>query len=322
MDKLRRMCDAVGAPLQRQVDQAFTNAEQSTAWNLKTGRYQTTQDREALAAREAELKRLVAVSKHDAQKALDQINLDEAFYNGNLRKPVIEELQKDNPDPTRLKSYLDELEKSDRKQKGTKWAKARGQLLVNEVEVDKLQHMQVTPEIQRQIDSLKKMQEQLHARMGDPMITFDGRADCRRVVALMPDGTILPLTYSAATLRWEARFDIPPGTATGEYKVQIIALDAAGKRTLRDFVYTVDYTAPIARANLDWVNGRLRLRITGDLDIWRVEAILPDGARMTLVRDGSSFVAWPDATFARGDEIRFVVYDKAHNRSEVTAWVP
>lgn len=320
--KLNRMAAAVGAKPQRPIESEFDQHESSAAWYIQELRYSTIRDDAQISAEETKLKRLTAVSKHDADAILNKAKYTGYYREPELRAKAIDEFRKPNNDPAKVNKRFDELEKADTKGLGAKYAKLRRERLLTELEIDKLQHMQVTPEIQKQIDELKVKQEGLRARMGDPLITYDGPDDCRQVVALMPDGKVLPLAYNPATARWEARFDIPPGTAVGDYKVQVIAVSANGKRTIKDFVYTVDYTAPKATAKIERVDGRLRLRVTGDADIWRVEAIFTDGSRSSLSRDGASFVSWTQATLSRGDEVRFVIYDKAHNRSELTAIVP
>ena len=163
--------------------------------------------------------------------------------------------------------------------------------------------------------------EQYYLKRGDPLISVIAPANCQRVVAILPDGTIVPLTYDAQKQTWEARFDVPNYVAQGQYEVTILIVDARGKRQQLTMGYLVDDTAPggvaaVRRAGRNW---NLTLR-TDDLTR-RVSAFTPWNARVELRRgENGAFaapVAVPAAWRARQAVVTFVLTDAAHNRTEV-----
>ena len=162
--------------------------------------------------------------------------------------------------------------------------------------------------------------QQYYLKRGDPLISVIAPANCQRIVAITPDGTIMPLTYDAQKQTWEARFDVPNYVAQGQYEVTILIVSADGKRQQLTMGYLVDDTAPggVAAVGRDGHNWKLTLR-TDDLTR-RVSAFTPWNARIELRRgeDGTfaAPVEVPAAWRARKAVVTFVLTDAAHNRTE------
>ncbi|RYG67871.1 hypothetical protein EON80_12740, partial [bacterium] len=105
---------------------------------------------------------------------------------------------------------------------------------------------------------------------GDPLISVLAPADCRQVLALMPDGTILPLRFDALKNAWEARFDVPAGAEEGDYRVQIVIVAPDGTRKRLVMNFAVDMLAPTGAASLRAANGQWNLRLETDEQTDRV----------------------------------------------------
>ncbi len=158
------------------------------------------------------------------------------------------------------------------------------------------------------------------ARPGDPLIEVNAPADCAGVIAILPSGEIKKLTFNARTGRWEVRFDIPTSASEGEYRVQIIAAHRDGTRQKFALRYQVDMTAPQGAGAIVRSGSGLLLQIEAESGVDRVSAFLPWGERVELRRNGPFFAApcsipatWNGAKPA----VRFVLTDKAHNRTEI-----
>jgi hypothetical protein len=158
-------------------------------------------------------------------------------------------------------------------------------------------------------------------RWGDPLISVRAPANCRKVVAILPSGELLPLAYDADKSAWEARFDVPMYATEGEYKVVIILVGADGARQTLAMFFNVDTTAPTGKGDVRFQNDVFDLRLTSDENTDRVAAFLPWNERVELRRDESGAfgakVSVPVAWQKRAATVRFVVTDKAHNRTEL-----
>ena len=106
-------------------------------------------------------------------------------------------------------------------------------------------------ELQAKRAELKRREEELRARMGDPLLSVEAPPDAQSVVALMPNGEIKPLAWEVAAGKWQAHFDIPTYAAEGAYEVNVIVVLRDGTRQTRQFRYHVDVTAPQAKAHGD-----------------------------------------------------------------------
>ncbi|HEX9996745.1 MAG TPA: VIT domain-containing protein [Abditibacterium sp.] len=156
---------------------------------------------------------------------------------------------------------------------------------------------------------------------GDPLLTIEAPKDAD-VVALFPDGTVKKLEYVAARKRFEANFDIPTGTAGGDYFVSILIVEKSGKRRTLKMRFRVDDLAPDGKIELQSApDGTLNLEIGAGSDVTRVTAFLPWGERLDLRRGADSLFAAKIAVPAGFDlktaKVRFVLLDSAHNRTEM-----
>ncbi len=160
---------------------------------------------------------------------------------------------------------------------------------------------------------------------GDPLLQISAPADARSVVAIMPNGEVKPLEWRAATKRWEANFDIPMDTRADSYLVTIVIVDKDGKRHTLKLRYRVDGQAPTGNAKIELDAGaqssNLQLEVSASDDVSRVVALLPWGDRLVLRRERngafSTQVALPATWDKPSVPVRFILIDKAHNRTEL-----
>jgi predicted transcriptional regulator len=169
-------------------------------------------------------------------------------------------------------------------------------------------------------EALKQREEELRVRMGDPLVSVEAPADAQAVVARMPDGTFLPLTWNAEANRWQARFDVPTSATEGTYEVNVTILLQDGTRRTSTFRYSVDLTAPQGTARVTRLDdpGILRLEVDASPDTARVLALLPGDKTLSLPADANHpghFVVLAPSAFTPGDRITFILTDRAHNRT-------
>ena len=129
------------------------------------------------------------------------------------------------------------------------------------------------------------------ARPGDPLIRIHAPQSARRVVAILPDGQILPLSWNLQTKAWEARFDVPGYVADGAYRVAISIEREDGKRSHFELIYRVDTQSPKGDAGIRLVGSRAQLELSAGADVERVTAITPWNERVQL-RRASLASAW------------------------------
>ena len=154
-------------------------------------------------------------------------------------------------------------------------------------------------------------------RPGDPLISVLAPANCQKVVAILPDGQILSLAFDATKKAWETRFDVPTWAASGDYAVKILVVAANGNRQQLTMHFAVDSLAPTGKASLE----NNVLRVESDEHTDRVSAFLPSGERVELRRGENGVfqnsVALPANFSLQNGAVRFVLTDKAHNRTEI-----
>jgi hypothetical protein len=173
--------------------------------------------------------------------------------------------------------------------------------------------------------ALKRKEDEIHARMGDPLLQVVAPENVQSVVAQMPDGEIKPLAWNAANQDWEARFDIPTYAAEGDYTVNIVIVSTDGTRTTETRTYHVDVTPPTGKATITALTvGRWLLSVQTEEDVARITALLPDGQSVILLPEPGkpghwSLVAEVPAEKAAGQSVTFVLTDRAHNRATLTA---
>ncbi len=159
-------------------------------------------------------------------------------------------------------------------------------------------------------------------RPGDPLISVSAPANCQKVVAILPSGELLPLVYDAAKKAWQARFDVPTYAREGEYRVKIIMVAADGARQQMTMTFHVDTTAPGGQGGAIFGGDGLDLRLETDGQTDRVSAFTPWNERVELRRDASGiFIAHADVPpdwRGKAAVVRFILTDKAHNRTELS----
>jgi len=159
-------------------------------------------------------------------------------------------------------------------------------------------------------------------RPGDPLISVVAPATCKAVLALMPDGTLLPLAWNDKTKSFEARFDVPAFAPEGDYEVRIILVGEDGNRRVLSMRFAVDLKSPSASGGVRRAKDLWHLSLRSDDQTERVSAFTPWNARVELNRNENDlFVgdAPVPATWTQDAGVtRFVVTDKAHNRTEIS----
>jgi len=161
---------------------------------------------------------------------------------------------------------------------------------------------------------------QYRLRPGDPLISIGAPRDARSVVAVLPDGTVQPLAWNEAKRAWETRFDVPAYARDGQYIVQVLVVLASGTRQTFSMPFAVDTVKPRALGEVGGDGATWNLQIMSDSRTDRVSALLPWGrAELHGLSNGlfAAHVAVPPAWRGRAALVRFIVTDRAHNRTEV-----
>lgn len=162
---------------------------------------------------------------------------------------------------------------------------------------------------------------QYQLRPGDPLITVDAPRDAH-VVAVLPSGEVRPLGWSELAKKWETRFDVPAYAHDGKYVIQILIVRADGSRSRFTMPFAVDTVAPKAQAQAaatDTEHWHLTLWTQSTTE--RVVALLPWKVKTELTRQKAGLFAAntnvPALWCNRPAKVRFIVTDKAHNRTEL-----
>ncbi len=303
------------------LEESLLNAIRRRNTGLQWRQDETMRDFEAIAVEEREIARLVDVAGPAGSKFLAQLGSEDEDPETQTRRRLLVLLRNSSSDLEAIRKVEKELMAA-RAWRGEPYNQARVQRIGVEVTLERLQRQTRTPEIERQLAELNKRRQELHARMGDPLVTSNAPADARLVVARMPNGEVKRLEWNALSRRWEARFDIPATAADGEYEIEIIAVLANGERRITAVKYHVDNTAPQGTVALLLRHGKLRIDLACSTDTARVEAVLPWGDLVSLERSVEGrffrFVDLPTGV-QLPIRIRVVLTDKAHNRGEATA---
>ncbi len=167
--------------------------------------------------------------------------------------------------------------------------------------------------------------QEYRVRWGDPLISVLAPASCRQFVAIMPDGTLLPLRFDSQKGAWEARFDVPTWATEGDYRVQVLIVSPSGARQKLTMNFALDVSAPsgvgTVQSEVKGGGKTWQLRLESDAQTDRVSAFTPWNERIELRRDAMGVftapVAVPAEFRAQKAKIRFVLTDKAHNRTEI-----
>jgi hypothetical protein len=151
-----------------------------------------------------------------------------------------------------------------------------------------------------------------NGRGGDPEIRVQF-ADAKSVDAILPDGRIVPLRLTNGT--WGGNFDIPVAAPEGEYNVRVVALRTDGSTEEKKLSYSVDRTAPEAKAELKVINSRRVLEVKSEASLAEVAFYLSNGTKLVLkeVEPGVYRVELPKAAVTG----MLVLKDSASNKREI-----
>lgn len=197
--------------------------------------------------------------------------------------------------------------------------KYRADVLLTELELDKLMWKKLTPEEEAKRADLEKRREELFARMGDPLLIVVAPKDAS-VSALLPDGRIVSLAWNSNALRWEHRFDLPSGSKEGEVKIPVWIRHAKGQTEYREVRLHVDQTAPGLKVSWIETPKGWRVEAVTESGVARVNVALADGRRLVLskIATQGSQVTWAlEIEGVISGDVVVIATDSAHNRTEV-----
>jgi hypothetical protein len=322
---IQRLRDALGpAGAKRARENLLQIANEYNA-TLFTEQSNPRPDQARVAEAKAALKRLAAIGApvRASMKEVEAAQNEDPVF--RARAALIRELRRESPTPGRVQALSRRLVRADDAYKGKDYGEAHAERIAVEVELAKLDRAggTLTEAQQARKAALTKRDEALRVRMGDPLISIEAPMDARRVVARMPDGRLLPLSWNPATRRWEARFDVPSWAAEGAYTVTIVVVRADGSRRVAAMTYHVDLSPPEAAVSSTAAGPVVRLEVRASPDTARVTALLPWGAEVSLSpspRAPGRFFGLapvPPGFTGRGVAVRYILMDRAPNRAEV-----
>lgn len=220
--------------------------------------------------------------------------------------------------PTTLAAKL-AMEASDRRNGRPNRAELRAEILRLGYELDNLSYRTLTPEETAQRDELERRQRELYARMGDPLLIVNAPPTAS-VSARLPDGRLVELTWSTRALRWEHRFDLPPGSSEGTVLIPVWIRTAGGQVESRIERIHVDQTAPEMKVEWTRTESGWQVRVITEAAVARVNVALPDGRRLVLARlmvEGQVAIWQVEIEGDIQGEAVVIATDAAHNRTEV-----
>lgn len=195
----------------------------------------------------------------------------------------------------------------------------RAEILQLDLEIDRLLWRPLTPEETAKRDEMERRRKELFARMGDPLLIVEAPPTAR-VSARLPDGRLVSLGWNGQAMRWEHRFDLPPGSQEGSVEIPVWIRLASGATESKTVRIHVDQTPPAV--TVEWIklpNG-WRVRATTEAGVARVNLALADGRRLVLSRiamQGDGIVWQIDIAGDVSGEAIVIATDAAHNRTEV-----
>lgn len=235
------------------------------------------------------------------------------------RDAYIMALRLHGPDSPITKAARERFEESDRRSGRFQRVPWRAEVLRLDVELDNLVWRQLTPEEAARRDDLEKRRKELFARMGDPLLVVEAPPDAS-VSARLPDGRLVALTWNGQAMRWEHRFDLPPGTPDGPLAIPVWIRRSGGEVQAHTVRVHVDQTPP--RVTVRWwpTEHGWRVEAITEVGVARVNLALADGRRLVFQR-----------TALRGEDAHWqievdgplfgeaivIATDAAHNRTEV-----
>lgn len=297
--------------LRRQHDSSYR--EDLGSWAYLS--YQTRRDPAEFSDLQARLKAWTNLLRYP------EASLDQAaprYYNyQEARNSFVLAARRHGPSHPTTLAARKKMEEADGP--ATSRGRYRADVLLTELELDKLMWKKLTPEEEARRADLEKRREELFARMGDPLLVVVAPKDAS-VSALLPDGRIVSLAWNSHALRWEHRFDLPPGSKEGEVKIPVWIRPAKGQTESREVRLHVDQTAPGLKVSWIETPKGWRVEAVTEAGVARVNLALTDGRRLALGRVSSSGaqVTWAlEIEGAILGEAVVIATDSAHNRTEV-----
>lgn len=233
------------------------------------------------------------------------------------RDEYVVALRAHGPDHPLTKAARERMEKTDAGRRGR--VLYRADVLRTEMEIDALSWRKLTPEEEARRAELEKKRNELFARMGDPLLVVQAPKDAR-VAALLPDGRLVGLAWNSQTMRWEHRFDLPPGSTEGTVVIPVWIVHSDGRTEQREVRIHVDQTPPAMEVAWKRTEGGWRVEAVTEAGVARVNVALPDGRRFPLPRIAQSGerVTWrAEIAGPIVGEAVVIATDAAHNRTEV-----
>lgn len=305
------------------------------ARDLVDARHAKPLSRTRIASLQARLHRLESASGTSAKQVIEEYERPYVYEKSErVRADLLRERAKKNPGQARISALDKEFIAINTRLKNRSYALARSERLRLNGDLDKIDGQTIAAnragdaarqaELEKQQTKLADRIEELRVRMGDPLIAVEAPADARQVVAVMPDGTVMPLKYDAKRGRWEARFNVPAYAREGDYVITVIVTLKDGTQEVLKMRYTVDLTPPAGTAQARMVSDqrKLRLEVDADADTARVVALTPWGGRIEVQPSSAphrffALVPVPEGSAGAGS-VTFILTDGAHNRTVIT----
>lgn len=279
--------------------------------------YQIRQDPAEFIPVRAKLDYLAKELELRAPSTPDEVT--NGHWNVDARDNYVLYLRRYGPDHPETLKAKQAMEAFDRSIGNTQRAEFRADILRLGYELDNLSYRTLTPEESKKRDELERRQRELFAKMGDPLLIVVAPPTAS-VSARLPDGRLVDMAWNSRALRWEYRFDLPPGSVEGTVLIPVWIRTAGGTVESRVERIHVDQTSP--KMEVEWTRTESGWRVTVKTEaaVARVNVALPDGRRLVLARvkvEGQSAVWHAEI---RGDihgEAVVIATDAAHNRTEV-----
>lgn len=279
--------------------------------------YQIRQDPAEFATVRAKLDYLAKELELKAPSTPDEVT--NGHWNVDARDNYVLYLRRYGPDHPKTLKAKRAMEEKDRRLGKPKRIGVRADILRLGYELDNLSYRTLTPEESKKRDELERRQRELFAKMGDPLLIVVAPPTAS-VSARLPDGRLVELTWNSRALRWEYRFDLPPGSVEGTVLIPVWIRTAGATVESRVERIHVDQTSP--KMEVEWTRTESGWRVTVKTEaaVARVNVALPDGRRLVLARvkvEGQLAFWHAEISGVIHGEAVVVATDAAHNRTEV-----
>ncbi|RYX81355.1 hypothetical protein EON83_24525 [bacterium] len=155
---------------------------------------------------------------------------------------------------------------------------------------------------------------------GNAQITVKAPQNIKEVSAILPDGTQTPLSWNGKARQWETGFDVPTYTRDGRYNVAIVMVDYKGNRTRYTMPFSVDTQKAATLSDIGGNSNLWNLRLVCDTPATSVTASLPWKSVELTAQTNGEFgrpIEVPKAWQGRDGKVRFVITDRARNRTQI-----